>query len=174
MPRISQTIQGALNDQINRELASAYVYLAMSAWADEQNLNGAASWLRLQWQEELVHATKLVDYIAQRGGRLELKAIAKPPMKYKTLLDCFRAVLSHEEAVTIAINNLYDQAAKEKDYATQTLLDWYVTEQVEEENAPAEIISMLERAGDSPSGLLIVDRQLAGRTTGGTGGPDTA
>jgi ferritin len=164
MPRISQTIQDALNDQINRELASAYVYLAMSAWADEQNLNGAARWLRLQWQEELVHATKLVDYIAQRGGRLELKAIAKPPMKYKTLLDCFRAVLSHEEAVTIAINNLYDQAAKEKDYATQTLLDWYVTEQVEEENAPAEIISMLERAGDSPSGLLIVDRQLAGRT----------
>ena len=142
MPRISQTIQDALNQQINRELASAYVYLAMSAWADEQNLNGAASWLRLQWQEELVHATKLVDYIAQRGGRLELKAIAKPPMKYKSLLDCFRAVLHHEEEVTVAVN-----------------------EQVEEENAPAEIISMLELAGDSPSGLLIVDRQLASRTT---------
>lgn len=171
MPRISQTIQDAINEQINRELSSAYVYLAMSAWADEENLNGAASWLRLQWQEELIHATKLVDYVAQRGGKLELKAIPEPPMKYASLLDCFRAVLQHEEAVTIAINNLYDQAAKEKDYATQTLLDWYVNEQVEEENAPAEIISMLELAGDSPSGLLIVDRQLASRIPGADGKP---
>ena len=170
MPRISQTIQDALNEQINRELESAYVYLAMSAWADEQNLNGAASWLRLQWQEELLHATKLVDYIAQRGGRLRLKAIAEPPMQYTSLLECFRAVLHHEEDVSVAINNLYDQAAKEKDYATQTLLDWYVNEQVEEENAPAEIISMLELAGDSPSGLLIVDRQLASRTTADSAG----
>lgn len=171
MPRISQTIQDAINEQINRELSSAYVYLAMSAWADEQNLNGAANWLRLQWQEELVHATKLVDYVAQRGGQLQLKAIPEPPMHYESLLDCFRAVLKHEEVVTIAINNLYDQAAKEKDYATQTLLDWYVNEQVEEENAPAEIISMLELAGDSPSGLLIVDRQLASRVPGADGAP---
>jgi ferritin len=171
MPRISKTIQDAINEQINRELSSAYVYLAMSAWADEQNLNGAASWLRLQWQEELVHATKLVDYVAQRGGRLELKAIPEPPTKYDSLLDCFRAVLHHEEAVTIAINNLYDQAAKEKDYATQTLLDWYVNEQVEEENAPTEIISMLELAGGDPSGLLIVDRQLASRTSAVDGRP---
>lgn len=174
MPRISQTIQDAINDQINRELSSAYVYLAMSAWADEQNLNGAASWLRLQWEEELVHATKLVDYIAQRGGRLRLKVIPEPPTEYASLLDCFRAVLRHEEDVTVAINNLYDQAAKEKDYATQTLLDWYVNEQVEEENAPAEIISMLELAGDSPSSLLLVDSQLAGRTAGAGGAPSEA
>jgi ferritin len=167
MPRISPTIQDALNQQINRELASAYVYLAMSAWADEQNLNGAAGWLRLQWQEELMHATKLVDYIAQRGGRIRLTAIAEPPTEYASLLDCFQNVLRHEEQVTAAINDLYSLAEKEKDYATQTLLDWYVNEQVEEENAPAEIISMLELAGDSPSGLLIVDRQLAGRSTAG-------
>ncbi len=165
MPRISPTITDALNDQINRELASAYVYLAMSAWADEHNLQGAASWLRLQWQEELVHATKLVDYVAQRGGRMRLKAIAEPPDEYTDLLDVFRNVLRHEEDVTTAINNLYGLAAGEKDYATQTLLDWYVNEQVEEENAPTEIISMLELAGDSPSGLLLVDRQLAARST---------
>jgi ferritin len=167
MPRISQTVQDALNQQINRELASAYVYLAMSAWADEQNLQGAASWLRIQWEEELQHATKLVDYIAERGGRIALKAIAEPPAKYENLLDVFRNVLRHEEEVTAAINSIYDVAAAEKDYATQTLLDWYVNEQVEEENAPAEIISMLELAGDSPSGLLMVDRQLAGRARGG-------
>jgi ferritin len=166
MPRISQTLQDALNEQVNRELASAYVYLAMSAWADEQNLNGAESWLRLQWEEELVHATKLVDYIAERGGRIRLKAIAEPPSQYKDLLDVFRNVLAHEEEVTAAINIIYDLAASEKDYATQTLLDWYVNEQVEEENQPAEIISMLERVGDSSAGLLMVDRHLAGRSRG--------
>jgi len=165
MPRISPTVQAALNQQINRELASAYVYLAMSSWADEQNLNGAAKWLRIQWEEELVHATKLVDYIAERGGRIKLTAIEEPPDKYADLLDVFRNVLRHEEEVTSAINELYDLAAKEKDYATQTLLDWYVNEQVEEENAPMEIISMLELASDSPSGLLIVDRQLAERSS---------
>jgi ferritin len=166
MPRISQTVQDALNDQVNRELASAYVYLAMSAWADQQNLKGAAAWLRIQWEEELQHATKIVDYIAERGGRIRLKAVAEPPSEYKDLLNVFREVLRHEEEVTTAINELYDIAAAEKDYATQTLLDWYVNEQVEEENAPAEIISMLELAGDSPSGLLLVDRQLAGRPRG--------
>jgi ferritin len=166
MPRISKSLQDALNDQVNRELESAYVYLAMSSWADEQNLNGAHSWLRLQWEEELEHATKIIDYIAERGGSVRLKAIAQPPAKYKNLLDVFEKVLVHEEDVTAAINTLYDLAAKEKDYATQTLLDWYVNEQVEEENAPAEIISMLKLVGDSPSGLLLVDRQLAGRSRG--------
>jgi ferritin len=100
MPRISAKVQMALNQQINRELASAYVYLAMSAWTDEQNLQGAASWLRIQWEEELVHATKLVDYIANRGGSVKLTAIAEPPAKYKSLLDVFRNVLQHEEDVT--------------------------------------------------------------------------
>jgi ferritin len=167
MPRVSKSIQDALNEQVNRELESAYVYLAMSAWADEQNLSGAHSWLRLQWEEELEHATKIVDYIAERGGSVRLKAIAQPPAKYKNLLDVFKQVLVHEEDVTAAINSLYALAETEKDYATKTLLDWYVNEQVEEENAPAEIISLLERVGDSPSGLLLVDRQLAGRTRGG-------
>jgi ferritin len=163
MPKITKPIADALNEQVNRELESAYVYLAMSAWADEQNLSGAAGWLRLQWEEELQHATKLIDYIAERGGRVDLKAITRPVARYKDLLDVFRQVLKHEEDVTAAINALYDKAARAKDYATQTLLDWYVNEQVEEENAPAEIISLLELAGSSPPGILMVDRRLAER-----------
>jgi ferritin len=167
MPKITKSIANLLNDQINRELESAYVYLAMSAWADGENLGGAASWLRLQWEEELAHATKLIDYVGERGGVVALKAISQPPAKYKDLLDVFRQVLAHEEAVSSAINDLYEKAAAAKDYATQTLLDWYVNEQVEEENAPAEVISMLEVAGASGSGLLIVDRRLAERSRAG-------
>jgi len=164
MPKITKPLSDALNDQINRELESAYVYLAMSAWADGKNLRGAAGWLRLQWEEELQHSTKLIDYIAGRGGTVSLKAIAKPPARYKDLLDVFRQVLKHEEAVTAAINTLYGKAERANDYATQTLLDWYVNEQVEEENAPTEIIAMLEMAGDSPPGLLMVDRHLGERS----------
>ena len=163
MPRITKPISDALNDQVNRELESAYVYLAMSAWADGKNLRGAASWMRLQWEEEIQHATKLIDYIAGRGGTVNLMAITKPQARYKDLLDVFRQVLKHEEAVTAAINTLYGKAARASDYATQTLLDWYVNEQVEEENAPAEIIAMLEMAGDTPPGLLMVDRHLGER-----------
>lgn len=165
MPKITKSVTNLLNDQINRELESAYVYLGMSAWADGQNLSGAASWLRLQWEEELAHATRLIDYVGERGGAVSLKAIKQPPAKYKDLLDVFKQVLAHEEAVTSAINELYAKATSAKDYATQTLLDWYVNEQVEEENAPAEIISMLELAGTSGSALLIVDRRLGERST---------
>jgi ferritin len=164
MPKITKSVANLLNSQINRELESAYVYLGMSAWADAQNLPGAASWLRLQWEEELMHATKLIDYVGERGGTVSLKAINAPPARYKDLLDVFKQVLSHEEAVTGAINDLYAKAAAAKDYATQTLLDWYINEQVEEENAPAEIIGMLEVAGTSGSGLLIVDRRLGERS----------
>jgi ferritin len=163
MPQLSQRIKDALNQQINMELASAYTYLSMSAWADEVNLQGAASWLRLQWEEELGHATKLIDYMAERGGGVQLKPIPEPPSSFESLLDVFRQVLQHEEEVTRAIYRIYDLAAEEKDYAVQSLLDWYVNEQVEEENAPAEIISLLEIAGDSPSGLLMVDRRLGER-----------
>ncbi len=169
MPRVTKPISDALNDQINRELESAYVYLAMSAWADGKNLRGAAGWLRLQWEEELQHATKLIDYIAGRGGTVDLKAITKPPARYKDLLDVFRQVLKHEEAVTAAINALYGKAARARDYATQALLDWYVNEQVEEENTPAEIIAMLELAGDTPPGLLMVDQHLGERSRAAPG-----
>jgi|SRR3990172_3698878 len=163
MPRISQKITDAFNEQINMELASAYTYLAMSAYCDEQNLKGAASWLRIQWEEELAHATKLMDYMAERGSSVQLKAIGKPASRFKSLLDVFEQVLKHEQEVTAAIYGIMDLATSEKDYAAQALLQWYVNEQVEEENQPAEIISMLRLAGDSGSGLMFVDRRLAER-----------
>jgi ferritin len=163
---MSKKIEDALNEQINRELASAYVYLGMSSWAAENNLLGAASWLRIQWEEELVHATKLVDYINDRGGSVAYKAIGKPPAKYKNLLDVFENVLRHEEEVTQAINELYTMAQAEKDYPTKVLLDWYITEQVEEEAQPAEIISQLKLIGDSASGLLMIDGRLGERSRG--------
>jgi len=163
MPQLSKKMSGALNDQINMELASAYIYLSMSTYCAEANLRGAASWLRIQWEEELEHATKLIDYIGERGGSVTLKAIAQPAGKFKSLLDVFEQVLAHEQKVTAAIHKLYDLAVAEKDPASQALLQWYVNEQVEEENSPAEIISMLRLVGDSGSGLLLVDRRLAER-----------
>lgn len=167
MPQLSQKITDAFNGQTNMELASAYKYLAMSAYCDEANFPGAASWLRLQWQEELGHATKLIDYMTERGSTVVLKAIAAPPAKFKSLLDVFEQVLKHEQEVTAAIYRTMDLATTEKDYAAQALLHWYVNEQVEEENTPSEIISMLRLAGESGSGLLMVDRRLGERARGG-------
>lgn len=163
MPQLSKKMSAALNDQINMELASAYIYLSMSAYCAEANLRGAASWLRIQWEEELAHATKLLDYVGERGGSVTLKAIAQPASKFDSLLDVFEQVLAHEQKVTAAIHKLYDLAVAEKDYASQAFLQWYVNEQVEEENSPAEIISMLRLAGDSGAALLMIDRRLAER-----------
>jgi ferritin len=163
MPQLSKKMNGALNDQINAELASAYVYLSMSAYCTEANLRGAANWLRIQWEEEIEHATKLFDYVGERGGTVSLKAIAQPPARFKSLLDVFEQVLAHEQAVTASIHKLYDLAVAEKDYASQSFLQWYVNEQVEEENSPAEIISMLRLAGDSGAALLMMDHHLSER-----------
>lgn len=163
MPKLSKKLNGALNDQINMELASAYIYLGMSTYCAEADLKGAASWLRIQWGEELEHATKLIDYVGDRGGSVALKAIAQPAGKFKSLLDVFEQVLAHEQKVTVAIHKLYDLAVAEKDPASQAFLQWYVNEQVEEENSPAEIISMLRLAGDTGPALLMIDRHLAER-----------
>jgi ferritin len=150
MPRLSQKITDAFNDQINMELASGYTYLAMSAHCAEENLQGAASWLRIQWEEELAHAIKLMDYMADRGSSVLLKAIAKPPTKFKSLLDVFEQVLKHEQDVTAAIYRIMDLATSEKDYAAQALLQWYVNEQVEERITSG--IPACRLAGDSGSG----------------------
>jgi len=167
MPQLSPAITQEFNRQIQAEIESAYLYLAMSAYCDGENLQGAASWLRLQWQEELAHATKLIDYMSERGGGVALRAIPEPPATFGTLLDVFRRVFQHEQEVTASIYRIYDLAVAEKDYAAQALLQWYVGEQVEEENSAQEIVSMLELAGESGSGLLMVDRQLAGRARAG-------
>jgi ferritin len=152
-----------LNDQINVELASAYTYLSMSIYCDAVDLKGASGWLRLQWEEEVAHGLKLIDHIGERGGTVVLKALTEPPSEFSSLPDVFDQVLAHERQVTAAIHKAFAQAVDEGDYASQAFLQWYVNEQVEEESAVGEIISMLKLAGDQGPGLLLVDNKLAER-----------
>jgi ferritin len=163
---ISKTLQDAINEQINFELFSAYLYLSMSAHFETQNLSGFANWTRVQYQEETGHAMKLYKYVFERSGAVTLKAIAQPATKFKTPVDVFKEVLKHEQKVTSLINKLYELAVKEKDYAAQIFLQWFVNEQVEEEKNATDIINMLEMIGDSPVSLIMADRQLGARKAG--------
>ena len=163
---ISKTLQDAINEQINFELFSAYLYLSMSAHFEKQNLSGFANWTRVQYQEETGHAMKLYKYVFERSGAVTLKAIAQPATKFKTPVDVFKEVLKHEQKVTSLINKLYELAVKEKDYAAQIFLQWFVNEQVEEEKNATDIINMLEMIGDSPVSLIMADRQLGARKAG--------
>ena len=163
---ISKLLQDAINEQINAELFSAYLYLSMSAHFETQNLSGFANWTRVQYQEETGHAMKLYKYVFDRSGAVTLKAIAQPATKFKTPLDIFKEILRHEQKVTSLINKLYELAVKEKDYAAQIFLQWFINEQVEEEKNATDIINMLEMIGDSPVSLIMADRQLGARKAG--------
>jgi ferritin len=160
---ISKTLQDALNQQINFELFSAYLYLSMSAHFEAQNLSGFAHWMRVQYQEETGHAMKFYKYVFDRSGVVTLKAIAQPATKFKTPADVFKQVLEHEQKVTSLINKLFEAAVKEKEYAAQSFLQWFINEQVEEEKNATDIINMLEMIGDSPVSLIMADRQLGAR-----------
>ncbi len=160
---ISDTVQSALNDQIKHETYSAYLYLAMSAHFEAANLSGFAHWMRVQSREELGHAAKFFDYINERGGRVTLQAIDQPPAQFGSPLSVFQAVLEHEQKVTSLIHNLAALAARENDYATSNLLQWFVNEQVEEEKNATQIVEELKLVGDSGASLFLVDRQLAAR-----------
>ena len=160
---ISKTLQDALNQQINFELFSAYLYLSMSAHFEAQNLSGFAHWMRVQYQEETGHAMKFYKYVFDRSGVVTLKAIAQPATKFKTPADVFKQVLEHEQKVTSLINKLFEAAVKEKDYAAQSFLQWFINEQVEEEKNATDFINMLEMIGDSPVSLIMADRQLGAR-----------
>lgn len=164
---LSKTLEDAINEQMKHEFESAYLYLAMSAFCESKNLPGIATWLRIQWQEETSHAMKLFAYIHARGGRATLKAIEQPPADYKSPHEIFRQVLSHEQKVTAMINALYTQAIKETDYATQVELQWFITEQVEEEKNATDILRLLEMVGDSGISLMMLDRQLGARAAKG-------
>jgi ferritin len=164
----SKAVEAGINDQIGREFYSAYLYLSMSAFFEAQNFPGFAHWMRLQYQEEISHAERLVDFITNRGGRLVLQALDKPPHDFKGPLAGMEQALAHEQEVTEAIHRLYELAVKEKDYPTQLELQWFITEQVEEERTVSDIIAQVNMAGDSPPGLLMIDRQLAARTGGGS------
>jgi ferritin len=160
---ISKSIQEALNAQINEELYSSYLYLAMAAHFDAQNLTGFANWMKVQSSEERAHAMKFYSYVYDRGGTVILRAIQMPPSKFKTPLDVFKQVLEHELKITKLITKLYEQVVKEKDYPSQILLQWFINEQVEEEKNDNEIINQLEMLGDSPVSLMMMDRKLAER-----------
>lgn len=160
---LSQAVQDALNNQINLEFASAYAYLAMSGYFESANLTGFAGWMRTQYQEELAHALRLFDHMHDRGGTAKLEAIAEPKAKFMTTVESFEAALKHEQKVTASIHNLYALAAKENDYATQTMLQWFINEQVEEEKNVGQVVDWLKMSGDSPAALLMLDAKLGGR-----------
>ncbi len=162
---MKSNIVEAVNDQIQAEFQSAYHYLAMSARFEELNLRGAAQWMNTQWQEETVHAMKFFDYLIRRGSTPVLKALVEPKVTFTTALGAFQESLKQEQKVTKLIHDLYDLAVVEKDYPLQTLLHWFIDEQVEEEEAAEEIIQSLKLAGDSGEGLFLVDRELGQRTT---------
>jgi ferritin len=163
---ISKKMEKTLNDQINAELYSAYLYLSMSAYFESENLPGFAKWMRIQWQEEVMHGLKIYDYVSERGGRATLKSIDGPPAKWKSPLDVFQATYKHEQVVTGRINDLVTQAVAEKDHATNVFLQWFVTEQVEEEKSADEIVQKLKRISDAPGGLYMLDKELGQRQSG--------
>jgi len=162
---LSEKLQDAVNEQINKELYSAYLYLSMSAYCESENLPGFATWMRLQAQEEVDHAMRFFDYVNARGGRVVLKAVEMPPPIWKSPAEMFEQVLGHERKVTGMINRLYELALKDNDYATQMELQWFITEQVEEEESAGQVVEQLRRIGDQPMGLLMLDRQLGERQT---------
>ena len=154
----------AVNDQIQAEFQSAYIYLAMSARFEDLKMSGAANWMRIQWQEETEHALKLFDHLIRRGQTPELQDITKPSVSFETALDAFEQVLEHERHVTKLIHDLYEVAVEERDYALQTLLHWFIDEQVEEEENAEGIVDSLRLAGESGQGLFLVDRELGLRS----------
>ena len=160
---LSTTINQALNDQINAELFSSYLYLSMSAYFESINLSGCAHWMRLQAQEELEHSIKIFDYINERGGRCTMEAIKKPQNDWESSLHVMEDVVKHEEKVTGLINALVDLALDERDHATRNFLEWFVAEQVEEEaNVKAACDRMRMVSGDS-GGLFALDMELGKR-----------
>ena len=160
---ISKTMETALNEQIKHEFYSAYLYLAMSAYAESANLSGTAHWLSAQAKEEHSHAFKLYGYINEQGGRVTLQAIPQPPAEYTSMLDVFQQVLEHERKITSLINRLYEIALKENDYATQGFLGWFIKEQVEEEKNAGTRVEQLKMIGNTGTALFMMDRQLAAR-----------
>lgn len=156
----------ALNEQVNAELYSAYIYYAMQAYFHSVNLDGFANWMNVQTKEEMTHAGKIFDFLNERNARIELAAIEKPQKDWKNALDVFEAAYKHEQYVTGRINCLVELAEMEKDYATQSFLKWFVDEQVEEEASALKIVEMLKMAKDSTGALLMLDHQLAKRKFG--------
>ena len=156
-------MQEALNEQINAELFSAYLYLAMAAYFEAEDLPGFAHWMRVQAQEELEHAMKIFDFVNERKGRVQLAEIKAPKATWSSPAEAFEDALHHEESVTQRIHNLVDLARSLKDYATEVFLQWFVEEQVEEEATAETVLRKVQRAKDHPPALLMLDRELGQR-----------
>jgi len=165
---IAKKIQDAFCRQINAELYSAYLYLSMSANFESLNLPGAASWMRAQAAEELGHAMKFFTFVVRRGGTVTLDAIAKPKARWATPLAAFEDAYKHERKVTGMIDKLVDLAAQQQDHASRIFLEWFVTEQVEEEATAGRIVEQLRMIGAAKAPLLMLDRQLGARGASGT------
>ena len=162
---LNKKVEQAMNDQLRKELQSAYVYLGMSAYCDSVSLPGFASWLRQQFAEEQQHAMRFYNFILDREGEVQLKQLDSAPTRYKSALDVFQTALEHERAVTAAINELYNLVANEKDFASQAWLDWFATEQVEEEKTVGQIVDDLRRIGEDGNGLFLLDQKMGERAT---------
>ncbi|MGI5817951.1 MAG: ferritin [Armatimonadota bacterium] len=160
---IDERMNEAINDQVNAELLSAYIYYSMAQWFDSEDLPGMAQWMYAQTQEEMFHADKFARYINERGGRVVLQAIDGPPTEWDSPVAVFQHALEHEQWVTGNINNLMDIAIEINDHASKNFLVWYVDEQVEEEAHVGGVLAQLKRAADSPNALMMLDRELGAR-----------
>ena len=160
---LSKNILSELNRQINAEFYSAYLYLSMESWSNTQGLKGFANWFHVQYQEELFHAEKQYKYILDQGAQVILSAIAQPPHNFESAINVFEQTLTHEQSVTASINQILTAARAESDHATEIMLQWFITEQIEEEANVNDILQQLKLIGGEGSGLFMIDRQLATR-----------
>lgn len=160
---IGKKMEQAINEQIKHELYSSYLYLAMANYFEQIHLPGFAHWMRVQSEEERGHAMKFVEHMNDRGGKVVFQALDQPPAEFNGPLDVFQQVQAHEAKVTSLIHALYDTAVQENDKPAQVLLNWFINEQVEEEKNADTIVQQLKMIGDHPSGLFMMDRQLAAR-----------
>jgi ferritin len=160
---LSQTVQDAINEQINNELSASYSYLAMSAYCERENFLGCARWLRLQSQEEYGHGMRLLDFVLARGGTVKLKSVPEPTSKFNSIASVFEQALQQEQEVSSRIDTLYELALKEKAFSALVQLQWFITEQVEEEKTTREIVAKFHLLKSDPAALLDLDRELSGR-----------
>ena len=161
---LSKKMEKAINQQINAEMYSSYLYLSMATYFESVSLGGFSNWMRQQAQEELFHGMKMFDYVCERGGRVTLKAIDQPPAKWSSPLDAMKNVLAHEQKVTGLINDLVNLALDERDHATNIFLQWFVSEQVEEEDTAGSLVDKLKLIAKDANGLFMLDTELASRT----------
>lgn len=163
---ISDKVQAALNTQLNDELFSSYLYLSMSAYFSNKDLNGFANWFRLQSNEEYGHAIKIYDYLHQVGAKVELKEVKGPKTDWDSFVSVFQETFDHEQKISKSINKLVDLAITEKDHATVNFMQWFVSEQVEEEATSLQNLKKIEMIGDNKAGLFMLDKEFGGRVAG--------